>query len=211
MTMQLSEIELRQRLWCMSGRTGDPLVELRTVSTPKLIRSEDKPIIVGHAAVFNTMTDIGGYYREKVAPGAFARAIKEDDVRALFNHNPDLLLGRNKAGTLRLSEDDQGLAYEVDPDMEISHTRDVVRMMERGDVTQSSFGFFVRKQQWEEDEKGIVTRTIIEAELFDVSPVTYPAYTTTDVGLRQRDEWRGSASYKAALARMRVRQKFATL
>lgn len=209
--MQLSDAELRQRLWCMAGRTGEPLVELRTVSTPKLIRAEDRPVIVGHAAVFNRIADIGGYYREKVQPGAFARAIKEDDVRALFNHNPDLLLGRNKAGTLRLSEDEYGLAYEVDPDMEISHTRDVVRMMERGDVTQSSFGFFVRKQQWEEDEKGVVTRTIIEAELFDVSPVTYPAYTTTDVGVRSLTDWRSSAAYKPNLALLTRRHRLAAL
>lgn len=168
------------------------------------------PKIVGHAAVFNAATDIGGMFREKVAPGAFRDAIGRDDVRALFNHNPDYVLGRNKAGTLRMAEDDVGLAVEIDPpDTQLG--RDLLVSMDRGDITQMSFGFMVRKQLWEEDEKGNVTRTLQEVELFDVSPVTYPAYPTTDVGIRSLADWRGSAAYKASLARMRVRQKFATL
>jgi hypothetical protein len=160
-----------------------------TLDKIAITRADDKPKIVGHAAVFNTETDIGGYFREKVAPGAFRDAIGRDDVRALFNHDPNFVLGRNKSGTLRMAEDDVGLAVEIDPpDTQIA--RDLLVSMERGDISQMSFGFMVRKQQWEEDDKGVVTRTLIEVELFDVSPVTYPAYPTTDVGVRMMQEYK---------------------
>lgn len=151
-------------------------------------REKDASRIVGHAAVFNQAVSIGGWFNERVAAGAFSRAIKEDDVRALFNHDPNLILGRNKAGTLALSEDETGLmTVTVPPDT--TYARDLMVSMERGDVTQMSFGFFVRKQEW--DETGDVPlRTLLEVELFDVSPVTFPAYPTTDVGLRTLEAYR---------------------
>ena len=139
--------------------------------------------IVGHAAVFNTAVDIGGWFREQVAPGAFRRAIAEDDVRSLFNHDPNYILGRSKAGTLKLSEDDTGLhTITIPPDT--SYARDLMVSLERGDVNQMSFGFRVRKEQWDEGSADLPLRTLLEVELFDVSPVTFPAYPTTDVGLR---------------------------
>jgi len=144
--------------------------------------------MVGHAAVFNSWADIGGYFRERVAPGAFTRAVKEDDVRALFNHDANFILGRNTACTLLLEEDDTGLAIQIfPPDTQIA--RDLAVSMERGDVTQMSFGFRVKKDEWDYNTK-IPERTLLEVELFDVSPVTYPAYPTTDVGLRAIETYR---------------------
>lgn len=145
-------------------------------------REKEASRIVGHASVFNREANIGGWFIESVAPGAFARAIREDDVRSLFNHDPNFVLGRNKAGTLTMREDDTGLFTEtLPPDTQIA--RDLMISIERGDISGMSFGFRVTKQEW--DESGdILKRKILEVELYDVSPVTFPAYPQTDVALR---------------------------
>lgn len=147
------------------------------------------PIIRGHAAVFDTLSENLGGFREKIAPGAFD-SVLADDVRALYNHDPNHVLGRSKSGTLRLSVDDRGLHYEIDPpDTQIA--RDLITSLRRGDVDQSSFGFSVDKDDWKEDDDGRVIRTIIKfRRLYDVSPVTYPAYPDATVGLRSLDAWR---------------------
>lgn len=162
--------------------------------------------LVGYAALFNTPADIAGMFREQIAPGAFTQAIQRDDVRALVNHDANMVLGRNKAGTLRLSEDDKGLRVEVDmPDTQMA--RDLGVSMERGDINQMSFGFIVKREEFTDEEPPL--RTIREAELFDVSVVTYPAYEETEVGLRSlrkhRQEQRGTnlgAALEVAIADM---------
>jgi HK97 family phage prohead protease len=120
--------------------------------------------------------------------GATSDSIGRDDIRALFNHDPNLVLGRNRSGTLRLSEDSEGLHYEVDmPDT--SYARDLTEAMQRGDVSQSSFGFKVAGpdgQDFAEDEDGFPLRTLSKISLFDVSPVTYPAYTDSTSGVGSR-------------------------
>jgi HK97 family phage prohead protease len=122
-------------------------------------------------------------FREKISPGAFKKTIKEADVRALFNHNPNFVLGRNKASTLRLSEDQTGLAYEIDlPDTQVA--KDLYTSIERGDVSQSSFAFKIVKETRTEPMKMLEVLPLFdikEMRLFDVSPVTYPAYGETDV------------------------------
>ena len=152
------------------------------------IRKDGKPRLIGHAAVFDTLSeDFGGMW-ERIAPGAFTRTIKNDDIRALLNHDSNFVLGRNKSGTLRLHEDGQGLAVEVDlPDTQAA--RDLTVSTERGDISQMSFGFITRNQEW--DESGdVMIRTLKEVELFDVSPVTFPAYPTTDVAVRELREFK---------------------
>lgn len=161
--------------------------------TMRMERRDDKdsPVMVGHAAVFDQDTDIGGYFHERVAPGAFARAIREDDVRSLFNHDPNFILGRNRARptpTLRLREDGTGLYTETDlPDT--SYGRDLEVSLERGDISQMSFAFRVKAEKWEEQADKWL-RTILEVLLYDISPVTFPAYPTTDVGLRSLQAYR---------------------
>lgn len=155
------------------------------------VNGDKKPMIVGHAAVFNLLSDNLGGFREKILPGAFTKAIQEDDVRALFNHNPDHVLGRNKSGTLRLMEDKTGLRVEIDPpDTQVG--RDLQVSMSRGDINQMSFGFRVMPgdAEWSEDAAGLAIRTIKKASLFDVSPVTYPAYPQTDCALRDLTGWK---------------------
>ena len=138
-------------------------------------------MIAGHAAVFNSLSEDLGGYREQIAPGAFAAALG-GDVRCLFNHDPNLLLGRTLSGTLRLAEDKIGLAIECDlPDT--AQARDLMELMKRGDITQMSFGFRVLNDVWAMAD-GNPIRTLQAVELFDVSPVTFPAYPQTDVGMR---------------------------
>ena len=109
--------------------------QIRYSATEFDIRSSsDGNTLVGHSAVFNSETIIAGAFREQIAPRAFRKSIKEHDVRALFNHDPNLVLGRNKSGTLRLKEDDIGLSYEVDlPDTQAA--RDLWTLIDRGDVS----------------------------------------------------------------------------
>lgn len=148
---------------------------------------EQKSSFSGHAAVFNKWANIAGLFLERIAPGAFKKTIKEADVRLLFNHNPDLVLARNKSKTLRLAEDDIGLLTEADLDRRQTYANDLAIAMERGDVDQMSFAFRIVKQEWEDadgDGTDLPKRTILEAQLYDVSPVTYPAYTETDASLR---------------------------
>ena len=144
--------------------------------------------IAGHAAVFERHSqDLGGFV-ERVAPGAFAKTIREADVRALFNHDPNMILGRSRGGmgTLRLGEDRQGLSYEVSLDRRQSYANDLAIAIERGDVTQSSFGFRTISDSWSRTDSGYPLRTLTEVSLNngDVSPVTYPAYLDADVAAR---------------------------
>jgi uncharacterized protein len=142
--------------------------------------------IVGHAALFDSLSEDLGGFREKIAPGAFADAVG-DDVRALWNHDPNHVLGRTRSGTLRLSEDEHGLAIEVDPP-DTQMARDLVVLMERGDVSQMSFGFRTIEDSWEKVD-GQNVRTLKRVSLFDVSPVTFPAYPDTDVAVRSLHKW----------------------
>jgi len=141
-------------------------------------RDDGSTTITGHAAVYNQMSsDLGGF-REIIAPDAFSNVLN-DDVRALVNHDPNLLLGRTTSGTLRLEQTEKGLQYSFDvPDT--TYGRDLVISMERGDITQSSFAFTIEDDSWETTEDGEV-RTINKVkQLYDCSPVTYPAYPTSD-------------------------------
>lgn len=148
-----------------------------------------RKVITGHAARFDSPASIYWWcldsFEEVIRKGAFARTIGEADVRALFNHDPNFVLGRNKAGTLRLREDDIGLAIEVDPPPAV-WAQDLVASIERGDITQMSFAFRPIKETWtkgENDKPDL--REILEVDLDDVSPVTYPAYEDTDVQVVQ--------------------------
>jgi HK97 family phage prohead protease len=166
------------------------VVERRTTTATVELRAEgDKRTAVGHAAVFGKLSQNLGGFVERVAPGAFTKTIEEQDVRALFNHHEDHVLGRLGAGTLRMVEDDDGLSYEVDlPDTTIG--RDVATLLARGDVSGSSFGFRVIEDEWGETEQGFPLRTLKQVSLRDVGPVTFPAYTDSKAALRSLAEKR---------------------
>ena len=143
--------------------------------------------IRGYAAIFEKLSVPLWGFREKIAKGAFAESIKKDDIRALWNHDPNYVLGRNKSGTLALEEDDKGLKIEVTPP-DTQWARDLLVSIERKDVTQMSFGFEVEKDEWDRSDEKNVIRTLLKSRLSDVSPVTFPAYPQTSVGVRSTEE-----------------------
>ncbi len=163
-------------------------LERRAVPTEFEVRSEGGSFnFYGYALKWDARSQNLGGFRERVANGATSEAIQLDDIRALYNHDANMVLGRNRSNTLRLAEDTTGLHYEVDmPDT--SYARDLAVSMERGDVTQSSFGFRVKSDgdSWTEDDDGFPLRTLTRISLFDVSPVTYPAYTDSTSGVGSR-------------------------
>jgi HK97 family phage prohead protease len=167
------------------------MIERRFLKSAQ-IRADGDGHITGHAAVFNEEYVLwdGDNYRvvEKIKPGAFTRALKDkDDVRCLFNHDPNQVLGRSTSGTMKLKQDDVGLYFDcTPPDTQLG--RDVVALIKRGDISGCSFAFMVSKETITEEEvngKTVRTREIEEVDpLLDASPVTYPAYTGTDVNAR---------------------------
>jgi len=179
-----------------------PQYEYRTydvTSLDVLARSDEQPErIVGHAAVFNVIGD-GGYFREKIAPGAFAKTIQADDIRALFNHDANFVLGRNTAGTLTLREDDKGLWIEVSPpDTQFAH--DLMISISRGDISQMSFGFQIISEERQKGEGGdLDLYTLREVRLWDVSPVTFPFYKQTDVSVHSRSQWAASQERRGSV------------
>lgn len=162
-------------------RTVTEGVELRSAADGK-----GPGTLVAYAAVFGAESgDLGGF-TERVMPGAFGKTLSEADVRAVVNHDPSQLLGRNRAGTLRMVEDGHGLRYEVDlPDTTAG--RDLATSVERGDITGSSFKFRAIQQDWDTDEgRALPLRSLTEVALADVGPVTFPAYSATDGKLALR-------------------------
>ena len=159
----------------------------------KIERRKDGSVSVeGHAAIFNVMSENLGGFREVIHEGAFDDVLN-DDVRALFNHDSNLILGRTP-NTLSISVDKRGLVYSYEsPDT--TYAKDLLISLERSDVNQSSFGFNVASidgAEWVEDEEtGALTRHIKKfSRLFDVSPVTFAAYPQTDVAKRSLDDWK---------------------
>ena len=160
--------------------------EIRTVPIELRVEGDETKKITGHAAVFDKWSEDLGGFREKIRAGAFKKTIKEADVRALFNHDPNFVLGRNKAGTLSLEEDAKGLAISIEPP-DTQWARDLTTSIERGDIDQMSFGFRTVKDLWTNPDGKDTERELLEVELYDVSPVTFPAYPQTDVGVRSID------------------------
>jgi len=158
--------------------------EMRTA-----LNGDGKKIIVGYAAVFNTRAEIYRGMFEKIDPKAFDDVL-DQDVRALFNHDSNIILGRTKAGTLKLSVDDKGLKYEITPP-DTEQANGLMESIRRGDVSQSSFGFIIKEDKWEDHADGTFTRTILKVRtLKDISPVTFPAYEDTAVALRSKEAWK---------------------
>ena len=173
-------------------------IERRVVTSPLSLRAAPSGVaspgvLEGYAAKFNTWSEDLGGFREQIKPGAFDRALREkQDVRMLLNHDPSIVLGRWKAGTIGLKADSTGLHFHcVLPDTQDG--RDVHTLVKRGDVTQCSFAFKIPDggQQWyhateEGTGKKFDARFVTDLDLFDVSVVTYPAYEDTEVSARNR-------------------------
>lgn len=162
--------------------------------------------LIGHAAVFGQMAKVPGGY-EQLSQRAFEDVLKlkDSDVTSLWNHDPQYLLGRESAGTLRIRSDGEGLAFENDlPDT--SYAKDLRVLVARGDITGASFGFIpdLDKSTWTRADDGSQIHTINAIKyLRDVSPVTFPAYSGAGVALRSYDF--GTVDDRSKLIRARAR------
>src|ERR1700683_333198 len=173
-------------------KNGQPIAGAPEVRTSQFaVRVKTAPggkrKIVGYAAKFAPVRsqDLGGFV-EELSPSAFNSALQRgDDCRALFNHDPNFVLGRRSAQTLRLTVDSTGLRYEIDAPSS-QWANDLLVSLDRGDISQSSFSFVVGADSWRE-ENGQLVRTITDiSQLFDVGPVTYPATTETTSQARHK-------------------------
>jgi HK97 family phage prohead protease len=165
--------------------------ETRTFTADCELRagSDGSVILRGLASVFETLSENLGGFREIISAGAFDET-DVSDVRGLFNHDANFVLGRTVSKTLRLSTEARGLQYEIDMPTTQTIADLVIEPIRRGDVSQSSFAFIVGRgnDEWDENEDGVLIRTIRKVQrLFDVSPVTYPAYTEATVGIRSME------------------------
>ena len=165
-------------------------LERRLLLSPGLVESraadDGAKRIVGTGVVFDTWTEIGSQswgFRERIAPGAADKTIKEADIRSMFNHDPNYLLGRTTAGTLKLTADDEAVRYDILINEDDPQAVGVHAKVARGDVTGSSFWFRVLKDEWTDSdatESGWDERSILEFEMIETGPVTFPAYDTTE-------------------------------
>lgn len=175
----------------LKNTDGKREVRVLPVSEFRFNDEGEKPKFEGYAAVFNRWSEDLGGFRERIKPSAFRDAIKRSDVRALFNHDANYVLGRSTSGTLELKEDKRGLHISNDPP-DTQWAKDLMTSVNRGDISQMSFGFTVGEDEWNEDKDGMVSRTINKIDhLFDISVVTYPAYPDTSVALRSLEKMKG--------------------
>jgi HK97 family phage prohead protease len=159
--------------------------EFRHIPAKELRVANDngKRTLSGYAVVFNSLSEDLGGWREQIMPTAFDKCLSGNpDIVCLRDHVPSLLLGRTKSGTLRVSKNDVGILFECDlPDTQLA--QDTMTAIERGDLDGCSFGMYCLSDDWKNDA-GVTVRSVVEADMFDVSVVTYPAYQATSVGLR---------------------------
>lgn len=174
----------------LAGASG--AVEYRTIGEGTGTAEADEGKIVGLSCPFDTPTMIGEApwgFRESFAPGAFTKTLLESDIVALDNHDTSKPIARKSAGTLTLRQTDRGLEYEATP-ADTSYVRDLIANIKSGNIRGCSFGFQAVKEDWLDDDgqpsncwEG-TQRIVREAKLFEVSPCTFPAYGTTEIGTR---------------------------
>lgn len=176
-----------------------PQNERRTIQMTE-IRAESNGQISGYAAVFNQPSELlYGSFREIIRPGAFSSSMN-NDIRALWNHDTAYVLGRNKSGTLSIQEDQRGLKVDITPP-DTQWARDLMVSIRRGDISQMSFGFNVKKDNWSAtQEDGTQVRTLEDVNLHEVSVVTFPAYPQTAVSVRNLENKLDDVAELVALA-----------
>lgn len=165
---------------------------VRTAMTQFETREDEgqDPTIEGYFSVFNSNYEIAPGMTESVAPGAFSRSLQGGDIRALINHDSTLVLGRTKAHTLELHEDERGLWGKITVNPNDRDAMNLYERVKRGDVDQCSFGFAIVKEETDFRDDGSVHWTIQDVDLYEVSPCTFPAYEATSIAARtaERDE-----------------------
>lgn len=166
--------------------------------------------IRGLGVVFNSLSEDLGFFKEQIAPEAVDRTIRENlDVRGLINHDPSLILGRTKSGTMKLEKTREGLAYYIDPP-DTSAANDILKSIARGDVSGSSFAFQTIEDSWDL-QTDPPTRRVLDMRMYDVSVVTYPAYPATDVAVRSLQQAREAMRKPDPLKIQEFRNRLAML
>ncbi len=143
--------------------------------------------ISGYFAVFGSTYNLSPWESESIAPGAFRSSLANNDIRALTNHDTTLVLGRTTAGTLTLKEDDHGLWGDIIVNEQDGDAMNTWARVQRGDVSQCSFGFYIRDEQVDYRPDGGVHFTLLDVDLHEVSVCTFPAYTDTDIAARSAE------------------------
>lgn len=180
--------------------------QLRTVGTKFETREDGENLsIEGYFAVFNSNYEIAPGMSESIAPGAFSKTLS-GDIRALINHDTTLVLGRTKANTLQLREDNHGLWGHIDVNPNDTDAMNLYERVKRGDVDQCSFGFDILSEETDFRDDGSVHWTIKEVELYEVSPCTFPAYEETNISARAKEREdllkRKNEAWKDAILKM---------
>lgn len=177
------------------NNSNHPDLERRYVEmTLRAAGDETNPVIEGDGAVFGVETVVGRWFREKIRAGAFTRVLSESpDVIGAFNHDWTYVLGRTTSGTLHLEQNDKALRYSIDVNPADAQAMSVWEKVKRGDVSQSSFAFTVRKEEWTEpiddDDEKLALREIVEVgKLFDVGPVPFAQYPEASAQARSKSE-----------------------
>lgn len=155
---------------------------LSEVELKEDLDATDKMIVSGYAARFNSITEIYAGLQEQLDQGAFTSSI-DGDIRALWDHDTKYVLGRTTNDTLKLRQDSIGLGFDLDIN-DTSFGVDVYKQIKRRDISGVSFGFQVKDEEWKRLDKDMVLRTIKDVELYEISPVTFPAYKDTEVFTR---------------------------
>lgn len=150
-------------------------------------QKEDKLYIEGYFIKFNSETELFPGFYEEVAPEAITKSLKSNDVRSLFNHDTNLVLGRSGNKTLELRADEVGLWGRVEINQKDQQAMDAYHRIQRGDVTGCSFGFYPIKEEHESRAAGGDKFILREIDLFEVSPCVFPAYPQTEISARQQD------------------------
>lgn len=162
--------------------------EVRPVMTEFVTREDgDMPSIEGYFSVFGSIYEIAPGMTEEVAQGAFSRSLAGGDIRALTNHDTTLVLGRTKAHTLELKEDQHGLWGKISVNPKDTDAMNLYERVKRGDVNQCSFGFEIVNEETDFREDGSVHWTIKDVNLFEVSCCTFPAYKETNIAARSEE------------------------
>ena len=161
--------------------------EVRPIATQFTARDDDNPTIEGYFAVFNSIYEIAPGMTESVKPGAFSRTLG-GDIRALTNHDTTLVLGRTKAHTLELREDEHGLWGKISINPKDADAMNLYERVKRGDVDQCSFGFEIVNEETDFRDDGSMHWTITDVNLFEVSACTFPAYSETNISARAEEK-----------------------